>query len=122
MQIFLKRVYEPAEPGDGYRVLIDRLWPRGLKKENIKIDLWFKEIAPSNELRKWFNHDQARWKEFKQRYIQELNKNKILIADFLSVCDSDSITLVYSSKDVKHNQAVVIKAYIEQIIQGQMEQ
>jgi uncharacterized protein YeaO (DUF488 family) len=107
----LKRAYESPETGDGKRILIDRLWPRGISKTTAHLDAWIKEVAPSNELRKWFGHDDARWEEFRKRYIQELStpdKERILgeIADML---DRETVTLVYGAKNPKRNNGVVLK-------------
>lgn len=111
--IKIKRVYENYEKADGFRVLVDRLWPRGVSKENAHVDLWLKEIAPSNDLRKWFNHDSEKWEEFKKRYRKELDKNKKAIEELKKIIDENKIvTLVYSAKDELHNQAVVLCEYI----------
>jgi uncharacterized protein YeaO (DUF488 family) len=108
--IKIKRIYEMREVSDGYRVLIDRLWPRGIKKEEAQIDLWLKDIAPSSNLRQWFNHEPEKWVEFKKRYHQELNKNKNLIQDLLQ--KPRPLTLLYSAKDEKHNNAVALQEYL----------
>ncbi len=114
MKIFLKRVYAEPISSDGKRILIDRLWPRGITKEKANVDLWLKEIAPSTDLRKWFAHDIARWNEFKKRYQVELNKNSEVVAQLLDQLDKNSkITLVYGAKDEEHNDAVVLKEYLE---------
>jgi len=107
--ILIKRVYELKSKDDGYRVLVDRLWPRGLSKEKIGLDLWMKDIGPSNELRKWFNHDPAKWEEFRKRYKIELKDKKDLI-DRLSKLEKEygKLTLLYGAHDTEHNQAVVI--------------
>lgn len=112
-KIRIKRVYEPINPNDGKRILIDRLWPRGLTKEKADIDLWIKEIAPSSDLRKWFNHDPAKWTEFQRRYKLELDKNNEAIDKIRKIFEQEPSTLVYSAKDEKHNDAVVLKAYLE---------
>ena len=107
--INMKRAYLPPEEDDGFRILVDRLWPRGLSKENAKLDLWMKNIAPSNELRKWFAHDPERWKEFKNRYLNELKDKKELINQLKTMEESKKVlTLIYSAKDEKHNNAVVL--------------
>lgn len=109
----LKRVYEKSNKGDGYRILVDRLWPRGLKKSEAKIDLWLKEIAPSNELRKWFNHDADKWKQFCTNYSKELkNKNEELNIITQHLKKSD-VTLLFGASDKEHNQAVVLLQYIQ---------
>jgi uncharacterized protein YeaO (DUF488 family) len=111
--ISLKRVYEPAETGDGGRFLVERLWPRGVKKENLCIDGWLKEVAPSTELRKWFKHDPAKWKEFRRRYFAELKDRQRALQPLLEAARHGKITLVYSSHDQEHNNAVVLKEYLE---------
>ena len=111
--ISLKRAYEPAEAGDGRRFLVERLWPRGVKKENLRIDDWLKEVAPSTELRKWFSHDPAKWKEFRRRYVAELNDRQEMLQPLLEAARQGKITLVYSSHDQEHNNAVVLKEYLE---------
>lgn len=108
MYLSIKRVYEPAQKEDGVRILIDRLWPRGLSKEKAKIDLWLKDIAPSQELRQWFGHDPAKWIEFQIRYRKELKSKS---GDFETIREKakrGKVTLVYGAKDEKHNDAVVL--------------
>lgn len=105
----IKRVYELPDKHDGWRILVDRLWPRGLTKEKASIDLWLKDIAPSTELRKWFDHDPGRWEEFKERYLDELKGNSEQIQLLKQELDTGIVTLVYSAKDEEHNQAVVIQ-------------
>jgi uncharacterized protein YeaO (DUF488 family) len=105
----IKRVYELPDKHDGRRILVDRLWPRGLTKEKAKIDLWLKDIAPSTELRKWFDHDPGRWEEFKERYLDELKGNSEQIRLLKQELDKGIVTLVYGAKDEEHNQAVVIQ-------------
>lgn len=105
----IKRVYEEASKEDGYRVLVDRLWPRGISKEKAHIDLWLKEIAPSNELRKWFGHDPEKWQEFKTKYKKELNENEDALKELVSLIKKHShMTLLYGAKDTEHNQALVL--------------
>ena len=104
-QYVIKRVYEPYSAGDGYRLLIDRLWPRGLSKEKAHIDCWLKEIAPSNELRKWFSHDPAKWKEFIKKYKEELENSPAKEELLELVKKHKKITLLYSSKEEKNNNA-----------------
>lgn len=113
MQIKLKRVYEKPDPNDGLRILVDRLWPRGLSKTEARIDLWLKEIAPGTELRRWFGHDPAKWRTFRARYVRELRKNKPVVAELLRRAGSGPVTLVYGAKDEEHNDAVVLKAFLE---------
>lgn len=112
-QLFLKRAYALSKKSDGKRILVDRLWPRGLTKEQAKIDLWIKEIAPSATLRKWFNHDPAKWEEFTERYIKELQQNQVNVLKLLDFIDDQTTTLIFSAKDEQHNNAVVLKKYIE---------
>jgi uncharacterized protein YeaO (DUF488 family) len=107
--ITIKRVYESKGKEDGCRVLVDRLWPRGLSKEKAAIDIWMKEIGPSNELRKWFNHDPAKWDEFKSKYRDELKGKKDLLVELKNLeSEHKKITLLYGARDEQHNQAVVI--------------
>ncbi len=108
MKIQIKRVYLPAADTDGYRILIDRLWPRGVKKENAKVDLWAKGLAPSNELRKWFGHVPERFEEFSKRYMEELAANPDFPSILEDVFKHDVITLLYAAKDEEHNNAVVL--------------
>lgn len=112
MSIHLKRAYDVPAPGDGKRVLIDRIWPRGVKKEDAKIDLWLKDIAPSTELRKWFGHDPARWADFRRRYREELRGSEAL-AELRRLSREGKVTLVYAARDVEHNNAVVLKSLID---------
>jgi len=111
--IRVKRVYEPAEATDGYRVLVDRLWPRGLRKEAARVDLWLKEIAPSNELRKWYHHDPAQWEEFQQRYGAELRDHEDLVALLRTKAREGDLTLLFSSREAVRNNAAALKAYLE---------
>ena len=108
-KIRLKRAYDPQSAQDGTRVLIDRLWPRGLRKADAAIDHWFKEIAPSTELRQWFHHDPARWGEFRRRYEAELSRNRELVNALRSIAREGPLTLIYSARDEVHNQAVVLR-------------
>jgi len=109
MEIKLKRVYENSAKEDGTRILVDRLWPRGLTKQKANVDLWLKEIAPSTELRKWFHHDPEKWKEFKKRYLMELKSKKEQIEVLEKELKSGTVTLVYGAKDEEHNEALVLK-------------
>jgi uncharacterized protein YeaO (DUF488 family) len=106
----IKRVYEKPSKDDGVRILVDRLWPRGLTKEKAAVDEWLKDIAPSAELREWFNHDVARWAEFKKKYGAELTKNAELVRTLKKKGAGRVVTLVYGAKDAEHNQAVVLLA------------
>lgn len=114
MQLHIKRVYETPSAEDGTRVLVDRLWPRGLTKGNARIDQWLKDIAPSTELRTWFNHDPAKWSEFERRYKRELDNNMQVVEALRDLVRSGPVTLVYSAKDEQHNNAIVLQAYINQ--------
>ncbi|AGK58152.1 hypothetical protein HYPDE_32393 [Hyphomicrobium denitrificans 1NES1] len=105
----IKRVYEPPQKADGCRVLVDRIWPRGLSKHDARIDLWMKDIAPSTELRKWFNHDPARWKTFQERYRAELRQLSEKLNELRARAQKERITLVYGAKDTEHNQALVLQ-------------
>ena len=105
----LKRVYDEPSEDDGTRILVDRLWPRGLTKEKAHIDLWLKEVAPSNELRKWFAHDPEIWPEFQARYHAELNQNPTQVALLKQAVAKGPATLVYGAKDEEHNEAVVLQ-------------
>jgi len=110
----IKRAYEPPEKADGFRILVDRLWPRGIKKEELQYNVWLKDIAPTAELRKWFGHKPEKWEGFKERYMNEL-KRSAAKEELINLCKQHKrITLVYSAKDEEHNQAAVIKAFIEQ--------
>jgi uncharacterized protein YeaO (DUF488 family) len=109
----IKRVYEEAAAGDGRRVLVDRLWPRGIKKENARIDEWLREIAPTNELRQWFGHDPAKWAEFRKRYRRELAEQAPLVERLRRQTRQGTITLLYSAKDEEHNNAVVLKDLVD---------
>lgn len=115
--IKIKRAYEPAEESDGTRILVDRLWPRGLGKDEATIDLWFKDLAPSTTLRKWFSHDSSKWDEFQKRYRKELNtdKAKELIGLIKQKSKDGTVSLVYAAKDEEHNNAVALKNIIEEI-------
>ena len=110
--IRIKRIYDPPEPGDGRRVLVDRLWPRGLSKDAAKVDEWLKETAPSDELRKWFGHDPARWEEFRVRYKDELKAHMLLLQRLKAEAGTDTVTLLYAARDEEHNNAVVLKEII----------
>ncbi len=110
----VKRIYANAERSDGRRILVDRLWPRGMTKENAKVDLWLKEIAPSNELRKWFGHDTAKWPEFKRRYVEELKGLSAPLATLRHEARESRITLLYAARDEEHNEAVILLEILRQ--------
>jgi uncharacterized protein YeaO (DUF488 family) len=118
MQIELKRAYDPPAPGDGRRVLVDRIWPRGIARDDLRIDAWLKELAPSPELRKWFGHDPEKWQEFKARYARELNKRPDALAQLLEITKSGRVTLIFGAKDTEHNNAVALKEYLERQLNG----
>jgi len=109
----VKRIYETASSDDGKRILVDRLWPRGIKKSEVKIDEWLKEIAPSDELRKWFAHDPSKWQAFKRKYAHEIEEKSDLIQQLRKETEREAVTLVYSAKDNEHNNAVALKEIIE---------
>lgn len=111
-KILVKRVYEPVAKADGYRVLVDRLWPRGLSKSEAKLDLWLPDLGPSTALRKWFNHDPERWAEFLRRYHAELKQKTIFIATIKKQAKTRPVTLLYSAKDEQHNQAVALQSFL----------
>lgn len=113
MMVRIKRVYEEPASSDGQRVLIDRLWPRGLTKEKAQLDLWLKDIAPSTELREWFGHDPEKWSRFQERYRKELKANAVAVTQLRVALETGPVTLVYGAKDKQHNDAVVLKAYLE---------
>jgi uncharacterized protein YeaO (DUF488 family) len=107
--IKLKRAYEKPSPGDGTRILVDRLWPRGISKDKAALDGWMKEIAPSTKLRQWFAHDPNRWEEFRRRYGEELRGHRDLLAELRRVARNGTLTLVYAAHDEAHNDAVVLR-------------
>ena len=108
MSIRLKRAYEPPAPSDGYRVLIDRLWPRGVARADARLDEWARELAPSTELRRWFGHDPARFAEFRQRYVEELSAEEEKLRELRGRARNTTLTLVYGARDTEHNDAVVL--------------
>ena len=109
-----KRVYETAEASDGTRFLVDRLWPRGIKKEALKMKAWLKDVAPSPELRKWFGHDPEKWEEFQKRYRAELKSNSEAWKPILEAAKHGDVTLLYSARDTEHNSAVLLKTFLEE--------
>lgn len=112
MKVMLKRAYEPAADTDAQRILVDRLWPRGVAKVKAKIDLWLKEVAPSTELRQWFGHDPDKWSEFKNRYRAELKHNPALV-ELKALARKGDVTLIYAARDQEHNEAVVLKQILD---------
>ena len=118
--ILVKRVYEQPSDQDGLRVLVDRLWPRGLRKSEARFDLWIKEIAPENSLRKWFSHDPEKWEEFRKCYLRELEQKEEYVQGLLEkVRETKNLTLLYSAKDETFNNAVVLKEYLESRLKSQ---
>jgi uncharacterized protein YeaO (DUF488 family) len=113
MRIQLKRAYDAPLSSDGCRILVDRLWPRGVRKKEARIDLWLKEAAPSAVLRKWFNHDPVKWNEFKKRYFAELDNQPSAITELLRQKDRGAVTLIYGARDSEHNNAVALKEYLK---------
>jgi uncharacterized protein YeaO (DUF488 family) len=108
VDVRVKRIYEPAEAGDGYRVLVDRLWPRGVSRERARLDQWARELAPSDELRRWFGHDPARFDGFRSRYLTELKDHAEEVAELRQSARSGPLTLLYAARDEQHNEAVVL--------------
>ena len=113
MGIRVKRAYVKPAKSDGFRVLVDRIWPRGISKKEAYIDEWMKEAAPSSELRKWFGHDPEKWKEFKKRYFQELDNGSAPLKQLREKAKTGRVTLVYAARDEDHNNAVALKEYLE---------
>jgi uncharacterized protein YeaO (DUF488 family) len=112
--IRIKRVYDQAFKEDGFRILVDRLWPRGISKDKAKVDLWLKEVAPSDDLRKWFSHDPNKWQEFKERYADELRSKQELLRQIRQAeKERETVTILYSAKDEEHNQAVALVAFLQ---------
>jgi uncharacterized protein YeaO (DUF488 family) len=112
MTIKVKRIYEDPKKTDGFRILVDRLWPRGIKKEAAEIDLWLKEIAPSDSLRKWFNHDAEKWVEFQKRYAKELANKKELISIITKEAKKRTVTLLFGTKETEHNNAIALQNFL----------
>lgn len=112
MTIQIKRIYEPASKTDGYRILVDRLWPRGIKKETAPFDKWLKEIAPSTNLRKWFNHEPEKWTSFCEKYYAELNGSAALGELLFYIREHKNVTLLFSSRDEQHNHALALQQFI----------
>ena len=112
-KILLKRAYDPPAKGDGKRVLVDRIWPRGTSKDALQLDGWLKDLAPSSTLRKWFGHDPAKWEAFRDRYFRELDERPEALEALREKCHQGTVTLVFGAKDTRHNNAVALKAYLE---------
>jgi len=117
--IRIKRVYDAPAADDGTRLLVERLWPRGMKKEALRMDGWPKGVAPSDVLRRWFGHDPAKWVEFRRRYTAELDNNRAAWEPILEAARRGDITLLYSAHDVEHNNALVLKTYLEERLAGE---
>jgi uncharacterized protein YeaO (DUF488 family) len=113
MALRVKRAYDAPENADGFRVLVDRIWPRGLTKTSARIDLWLKDIAPSAALRKWFGHDPTKWPEFRKRYFRELDEKPEAIAELENLLSKRRVTFVFSARDNEHNNAIALKDYVE---------
>jgi uncharacterized protein YeaO (DUF488 family) len=113
MTVQLKRAYDAPSESDGCRILVDRLWPRGIRKEKAKIDLWLREVAPSAALRKWFGHDPAKWEQFKERYFVELDERFSAVEELVERAKECHVTLVYSARDAEHNNAVALQEYLK---------
>lgn len=112
MDVSIKRIYQASEMGDGFRVLVDRVWPRGMTKEKAAIDLWAKDVAPTAELRKWFGHEPAKWSGFQSKYRDELKANSSAVDALIKEAGSTHITLLYSAKDEQRNQAIVLRDFL----------
>jgi uncharacterized protein YeaO (DUF488 family) len=111
--IRLKRVYDPVEPADGRRFLVERLWPRGVRKDDLRLDGWLKDVAPSDALRRWFAHDPGRWREFRRRYFAELDRKPEAWQPLVQAARRGVVTLLYSARDAEHNSARALKEYVE---------
>ena len=109
----VKRIYDPSDPKDGTRILVDRIWPRGLTKEACRLDVWLKEIAPSNELRRWFRHEPKRWDEFLRRYFGELQNKEQIWSSLVERAQKGRVTLLYAARDMEHNNALALKFFLE---------
>jgi uncharacterized protein YeaO (DUF488 family) len=112
MEILVARVYDPVPEDGGFRVLVDRLWPRGLSKEAARVDAWLKDIAPTTGLRKWFDHDPEKWDEFRRRYFAELDANPSEVARLVEIARKRPVVLVYGARDIEHNQALALREYV----------
>lgn len=118
MTVIIKRAYETAEADDGYRVLVDKLWPRGVSKAEAKLDAWLKDVAPSEQLRKDFHSGELAWGEFRRRYLHELKPHKEALRQLAKQGGEHKVTLVYGAKDERHNNAVVLKQYLVMLVKG----
>ena len=116
MGLKIKRVYDEPAKSDGHRVLVDRIWPRGLKKSDTRIDEWLREIAPSTGLRKWFKHDPSRWEQFKKRYAGELEEHREQVGKLACEGRKRTVTLLFGAKDTTHNNALALKQYVEELM------
>lgn len=112
MNVKLKRVYSSVDQDDGVRVLVDRVWPRGISKDKLQADIWLKDVAPSTELRKWFNHDRSKWKEFKEKYFAELQDKTEAIEKLFEMGKEQQVTLLYAAKGTEYNHAVALRDYL----------
>lgn len=119
MALRLKSVYDQAEPDDGRRLLVDRLWPRGMSRERLRLDAWLKELAPSDELRRWFAHDPAKWEEFRRRYFDELAARDEAVAELLGMIGAGRTTLLFAARDRQHNNAVALRDYLQERLSPQ---
>jgi uncharacterized protein YeaO (DUF488 family) len=117
MSIEVKRAYEPPARSDGYRVLVDRIWPRGITKDDLKVDAWLKDVAPSTAHRKWFGHDPKKWDEFRRRYARELEPHAAALEQLVEHARAGRVTLVFGAKDTDHNNAVALKEHLERRLQ-----
>jgi uncharacterized protein YeaO (DUF488 family) len=119
MKILVKRVYDKPQAKDGQRILVDRLWPRGLSKADAKLDVWLKSVAPSNQLRKWYQHDVQKWPEFKKKYFAELEAKTEAVDELLGYVKKRNVTFLYAAKEPEYNNAVALKEYMSQILSRQ---
>ena len=116
--ILVKRVYDPADAGDGTRFLVDRLWPRGISKAELPLDEWLKDLAPSDELRTWFGHDPLKWDEFRRCYHSELDAKQAAVRQILSAARRGNVTLLFSAHDAEHNNAIALREYLQEARSG----
>lgn len=116
--IKVKRVYESADPTDGTRILVERLWPRGMRKEDLTLDAWVKDVAPSTDLRRWFGHDPAKWEEFRRHYFAELDAHIAAWQPIIEAASKGNVTLLYSARDTEHNNAIALKEYLDAQLAG----